>query len=90
MLSSRLKAFVIPTSQTSPIASRSSRCDHLDRQPGDEHDSRSRELGRESLDGSSGEVVHEPGQEEDRAACEDAASSAVGSTAPTAPAAPTP
>ena len=73
MLSSRLKAFVIPTSQTRPISVASDvRVDDLDGQPAREHDPRCGELGRELHPRAERvEVVREPGQEEERAACED-------------------
>ncbi len=48
--------------------------DDLDREPGDEHDAGGRELGRELRHRPQRvEVVGEPGEEEDRAADEDAA-----------------
>ena len=74
MLSSRLKAFVIPTSQTRPDDRREHVvADDLDGQPGGEHDAGRRELGRELRDRLQRvDVVDEAGDEEDRAAAEDA------------------
>jgi hypothetical protein len=67
-----LKAFVIPTSHTTPISARARRVDDLDGQPAGEHDSGGGELGRELHPGAERvEVVREPGEEEERAACED-------------------
>ena len=75
MLSRRLKAFVIPTSHTTPITVASESFETIStRMPGDEHERRRADLGgdlrerRQAVD-----VVDEPGEEEDRAAAEDAA-----------------
>ena len=73
MLSSRLKAFVIPTSQTSPSAVASTSLPTISTvSPGGEHDAGRRELGRQLRDRLERvDVVDEAGDEEDRAAAED-------------------
>ena len=75
MLSSRLNAFVIPISQTTPstVAAMSLR-DDLDADAGGEHERRGRDLRRELRERREAvDVVEQPGDEEDRAAAEDAA-----------------
>ena len=64
MLSSRLNAFVIPTSQTRPMQSRERRSsDDLDGEPAREHDPGGRELGGELRERAERvEVVREPGE----------------------------
>ena len=64
MLSRRLNAFVIPTSQTRPSTSRARGADHLDREA--EPGARGAELGDELRDRAERvDVVDEPGREED-------------------------
>ena len=74
MLSSRLKALVMPTSQTTASGTASqSRLDELDREAGGDGDRRRHDLGRE-LDErrQPHQVVDQPDDEEQRRAGEDA------------------
>ena len=74
MLSSRLKAFVIPTSQSTPMRRREHVVvDDLDREAHDEHDRGRAELRAELHDrGQRVDVVDQAGEEEERGAGEDA------------------
>ena len=87
MLSSRLKAFVIPTSQMSASTRREHVvADDLDGEPAREHDPGRDELGGELQQRAEREdVVREPREEEERCSLARIPSSSdVGSTAPTA------
>ena len=74
MLSSRLNAFVIPTSQRTPIAAaRTSLPTISTERPVDEHDRRGAELrGELEPRGQRVDVVDQAGEEEQRGAAEDA------------------
>ena len=75
MLSSRLNAFVIPMSQTTPMHRREDRiADDLDTHAGDEDERCRGSLGGELRERRQAvEIVEEAGEEDDAAAAENAA-----------------